>query len=114
MEVIAMSVQARYLKVLSKIIPAGAVSASLLLGSATPSEASLTDAQPSASASIRVSERLGAIREAVSEIMIGANIAPGGGETHLSWNNQPSGKWLNLSPPPKPLPKKDPHPFPRH
>jgi hypothetical protein len=82
MEVIAMSVQARYLKVLSKIIPAGAVSASLLLGSATPSEASLTEAQPSASATLRVSERLGAIREAVSAIapiMTGANIDPGGG-----------------------------------
>jgi len=110
-----MSVQGRYLKILSKIIPAGAVGASLLLGSAAPSEASLTDAQPSASATLRVSEHLAAIREAVSAIgpiMIGANIDPGGGATQLSWYNV----WNKWAGPAfhKPLPQKDPHPFPRH
>jgi hypothetical protein len=106
-----MSVQARYLKALSKIIPAGAVSASLLLGSATPSKASLTDAQPSASTTLRVSERLGAIRDAVSDIAPITIGDPGRGATRLSWHNHP---WYNWLPPaPKPLPKRDPHPFPR-
>jgi hypothetical protein len=107
-----MSAQGRYLKVLSKIIPAGAVSASLLLGSATPSDASLTEAQPSATAALRVSERLGAIREAVSAIaptMTGANVHPGGGATQLSWSNVGWGKWLG-----RPVRKRDPHPFPHH
>ena len=107
-----MSAQARYLKILSKIIPAGAVGASLLLGSATPSEANPAAAQPSASATLSVSERLGAIREAVSDIMIGANIDPGGDETQLSWNNVGWSKWLG--PPSRPLLQRDPHPFPRH
>ena len=109
-----MSVQARYLKVLSKIIPAGAVSASLLLGSATPSEASLTDAQPSASTTLRVSERLGAIREAVSDIapsITGAGIDPDGGATRLSWHNGWHNGWGNWFR--SPWPQKDPHPFPR-
>jgi hypothetical protein len=113
-----MSGQGRYLKILSKIIPAGAVGASLLLGSATPSEASLPDAQPSVSATLRVSERLGAIRDAVSAIapiMTGANVDRGGGATRLSWHNDWHNGWNNwLRPPPKPLPMKDPHPFPRH
>jgi hypothetical protein len=104
-----MSVQARYLKILSEIIPAGAVSASLLLGSATPSEASLTDARPSASATLQVSERLGAIREAVSDTMIAANIDPSEGATQLSWSNVGWGNWLG-----RPLLKRDPHPFPHH
>jgi hypothetical protein len=79
---------------------------SLLLGSATPGEANLTDAQPSTSATLRVSEHLGAIREAVSVIaptMTGA--------TRLSWNNNPWGNRFHNYVPPKPLPKKDPHPF---
>ena len=106
-----MPVQASYLKILSKIIPAGAVGASLLLGSATPSQASLTDAQPSASDTLRVSERLGAIRDAVSDIMIGANIDPGGGERQLTWNNV----WSNWFGPPRgSVLKRDPHPFPHH
>jgi hypothetical protein len=108
-----MSGQGRYLKILSKIIPAGAVSASLLLGSATPSEASLTDAQPSASTTLRVSERLGAIRDAVSAIAPVIIGDPSEGATRLSWHNI---GWPNWSgkPFPKPLPQKDPHPFPRH
>jgi hypothetical protein len=105
-----MSVQGRYLKILSKIIPAGAVGASLLLGSAAPGEAKLTDAQPSASVTLPVSERLGAIREAVSAIapITDANSDPGGGATRLSWHNG----WLNwLRPGPKPPFQKDPHQF---
>ena len=48
-----MSLQEKYLKILSKIIPAGGAALSLLLGSATPSDANLTEAQPSASAPVR-------------------------------------------------------------
>jgi len=77
-----------------------------LLGSATPSEANLTDVQPSASATLRVSEHLAAIREAVSAIA--PTDDPGVGATQLSWNNIGWGNWH--APPPKPLPQRDPHP----
>jgi hypothetical protein len=77
-----------YLRVVSRIVPLGAVSASLLLGSVLPSRAADTPlARESA-----VSERLTAIREAVL-------VAIGPGEIgklddpdfHLIWGN----RWNN-------------------
>jgi hypothetical protein len=65
-----MSLREKYLKVLSGIIPVGAVGASLLLGSTVPSAANEhpTGSQTSASDEVRISERLAAIREAVSAV----------------------------------------------
>src|SRR5262249_34788197 len=64
-----MSLREKYLKVLLEIIPAGAVGASLLLPAA-PSVAKddPTGLQPLALDEARVSERLTAIREAVSAV----------------------------------------------
>ena len=83
-----MSLRQKYLKILSGMVPAGAVGLSLLLGSTTPSDASEHPAgwQPSASDSAGVSERLAAIREAVSEV-VGPVIKPGEGEQQLAWGN---------------------------
>ncbi len=60
--------QQKYLKILSRIAPAGAVGVSLLLGSAAPSAASQgpSGLQPQAVPQAGVSERLAAIRDAVS------------------------------------------------
>jgi hypothetical protein len=98
-----MSLQERHLETLSRLIPAGAAAMSLLLGSATPSEANLTDAQPSASASIRVSEHLRAIREAVSAVDIQvADVRPvprwhNSVQHWTKWGNVGWSKW---APPP--------------
>ena len=105
---VTVSVQAGYLKILSKIIPAGAVGASLLLGSAAPGEAKLTDAQSSASVTRPVSERLGAIREAVSAIAPIMIADPSGGTMRLSWHNIGWANWLR--PGPKPPLQRYPHP----
>jgi hypothetical protein len=61
-----MSLREKYLKLLSEIIPVGAVGASLLLGSTAPSVANdhPPGLQTSASDEVRVSQRLAAIREA--------------------------------------------------
>jgi rSAM-associated Gly-rich repeat protein len=66
----ALSSRQKYLRILSNVAPAGAVGASLLvLGAAVPTAASEqpAGAQGSAIQDERVSERLAAIREAVSE-----------------------------------------------
>jgi len=93
-----MSLQERYLKILSGIVPVGAVSLSLLLGSAAPVAASQdpAEARPRAAGEARVSERLAAIREAVSEVA-----APGAGAAEgrqqlawWAWRNG-GGGWRN-------------------
>ena len=65
-----MSLRQKYLKILSGMAPAGAVGVSLLLGSSTPGVASPDPAelQPWAAQPGRVSERLAAIRDAVSTV----------------------------------------------
>ena len=65
-----MSLRQKYLKILSEIMPAGAVGVSLLLGSAAPGDANQHPAgsRPAASELSSVSERLAAIREAVSDL----------------------------------------------
>ena len=64
-----MSLRDKYAKILSGILPAGVVGASLLLGSTVPSAANEHPAtsQPLASDKDAVAQRLAAIREAVSE-----------------------------------------------
>jgi hypothetical protein len=84
----------KYLKILSAIFPAGAFGASLFLGSTAPNAANnpAVDLQPSASDQIRVSERLAAIREAVSTVaQPGSRARLGEGELQLAWGN----RWNN-------------------
>ena len=65
-----MPLRQKYLEILSGIVPTGAVGIALLLGAAAPSAAKEEPlgSQPSASGSAVVSERLAAIREAVSAV----------------------------------------------
>jgi hypothetical protein len=90
-----MSLSKKYLKVLLEIIPAGAVGASLLLGPAAPSVAKHhpPGLQPPASDEARVSERLAAIREAVSAVAKSeGETTPGSKNLQLSWGNR-WGNW---------------------
>jgi hypothetical protein len=82
-----MSLRQKYFKILSEMMPAGAVGISLLLGSTAPGDANQHPAgmQPASSNLSNVSERLAAIRDAVSDVP-GA-IEPGEGEQHLAWGN---------------------------
>jgi len=86
-----MSLREKYLKILSGIAPVGAAGVVLLLGSALPSAAARhpAGAEPSAANPAGVSERLAAIREAVSDVAKGANEAvdPGSGDLRLAWGN---------------------------
>jgi len=85
-----MSLRDKYLKILSGIAPAGA-GVVLLLGSALPSAAARhpAGAEPSAANPAAVSERLAAIREAVSDAAkkdssVGRS---GDGDLRLAWGN---------------------------
>src|SRR5271167_3189132 len=86
-----MSLRDKYLKVLSGIAPAGAAGIALLLGSATPSAAARhsASAEPVAANRAGVSERLAAIREAVSDVAKRESLAatPEDGELQLAWGN---------------------------
>lgn len=90
-----MSLRQKYLKLLSEIMPAGAVGISLLLGSAGPGEAARDPAEvnPAAGRST-VAERLAAIRDAVSDVA-GTASTSRSGETQLAWGNWRNGGWRN-------------------
>ena len=90
-----MSLRQKYLKLLSEIMPAGAVGISLLLGSAGPGEAAGDPAEvnPAAGRST-VSERLAAIRDAVSDVA-GTASTSRSGEAQLAWGNWRNGGWRN-------------------
>jgi hypothetical protein len=79
------------------MLPAGAVGMSLLLGSMPPSAANEHPAasQPSASDKDRLSERLAAIREAVSAVAESDGIAanPDNRNRQLAWGNWWGGGW---------------------
>jgi hypothetical protein len=94
---VLMSLKQKYIKVLSGILPAGAVGMSLFLGSTVPTAANEhpTTAQPSASDTDAVVERLAAIREAVSAVGdTGSKEAdPGAGNLRLAWGNWWNGGW---------------------
>jgi hypothetical protein len=92
-----MSLRRKYLRVLSELIPSGAIGVSLLLGSATPSDATRQPAGAGLTVSdvSTVSERLAAIRGAVSEIT-GAAAEPRVDEQQLAWGNWwRNGGWGN-------------------
>jgi hypothetical protein len=82
-----MSLRQKYLKILSEIMPAGAVSISVLLGSTAPGEANQHPAGSRSTASdlFSVSERLAVIREAVSDLP--AVVESADGEQQLAWGN---------------------------
>jgi hypothetical protein len=84
-----MSLRQKYLKILSAIVPAGAVGVSLLLGSTAPGAASQGPAvvQPRASEQARVSERLAAIRDAVSTVAGQEAAKTGDSSLRLAWGN---------------------------
>ncbi len=82
-----MSLRQKYLEILSGIVPAGAVGVSLLLGSTAPGMAHPDPAaqQPRASDQVRVSERLAAIRDAVSTVGGEEAIKRGDGYPRIAW-----------------------------
>jgi hypothetical protein len=84
-----MSLRQRYLKILSGIAPAGAVGAALLLGSSAPGLASPEPAarRPHAAEQARVSERLAAIRDAVSTVAGQQAVDRDGSNLRLAWGN---------------------------
>jgi hypothetical protein len=91
----SMSLLQKYRGILSQIMPAGAAGVSLLLGSIAPGDARLHPAasQPSV-AKADVSERLDAIRQAVSDVA--PAIEPSEGEQQLAWGNWwRNGGWRN-------------------
>ena len=83
-----MSLRQKYRQIFSGAIPAGAVGLSLLLGSALSSSAREHPACLQPLATTTVSERLAAIREAVSDASGEETIAkPSYGELRLAWGN---------------------------
>jgi rSAM-associated Gly-rich repeat protein len=83
----------RYQKVLSAIVPVGAVGASLLLGSVAPGTAKEDPArsQPRADVGSRVADRLAAIRQAVSELAGSAGETTKDGQRLAWWGNWRNG-----------------------
>jgi hypothetical protein len=85
-----MSLQRKYVKILSGMLPAGIVGVSVLLGSTVPSTANEHPAtsQPLASDRDGVAQRLAAIRQAVSAVADQSETRAGnGGRLHLAWGN---------------------------
>ncbi len=91
-----MSLRQKYGRILSSFIPGGAVGISLLLGASAPSLGSQhpAAAQPATVDSTRVSDRLAAIRDAVSDIA-GPRLDPERAQTQLAWWNWRNGGWRN-------------------
>ena len=86
-----MSLQHKYVKILSEILPVGAAGVSLLLGSTMPSAAHEHPgtSQPLASDKDAVAQRLAAVREAVSAVADPADeeTKPADSNLHLAWGN---------------------------
>ncbi len=90
-----MSLRSKYLRILSDMVPAGALGVLLLLSSAAPCDAGKHPSNSLPSATPGVSERLAAIREAVSELA-GTSIKSGESEQQLAWGNWwRNGGWRN-------------------
>jgi rSAM-associated Gly-rich repeat protein len=83
----------RYLKILSAIVPVGAVGAWLLLGLAVPGAAKENPAklQPRADGEPPVAARLTAIRQALSDITGGSGETTKGGQQLAWWGNWRNG-----------------------
>jgi hypothetical protein len=89
------SLRLKYLDILRGMVPAGAVGVSLLLGAAAPSDAGEHRPDPLPRATERVSERLAAIREAVSELD-SPTVNPNNSKQQLAWGNWwRNGGWHN-------------------
>ena len=88
-----MSASQSYRKVLSVLLPAGAVGLSILLGSTGAQAARESPLDPQATASPRVAERLAAVRDAVSAVTVpGPEAAPAPDSSErLAWHN-----WANF------------------
>ena len=85
-----MSLPQKYLKVVSELVAPGAVGVALLLGSAAPAAAShdMAGQQPARAQDERVSERLAAIRDAVSVVSgTETQAQQPAGEQRLAWHN---------------------------
>ncbi len=90
-----LSLRRKYLSVLKNLAPAGAVGVSLILGAAVPAAASEEPLgkQPSALENQMVSERLAAVREAVSDIGREQAVPATDGRVAWWWRNW--GGWPN-------------------
>ena len=86
-----MSLRQRYRKLFSELLP-GAAGLMLLLGSTAPGAGQ--PPQPAASDPSSVSERLTAIRQAVSDVA-GTISETRKGELQLAWGNWHNGGWRN-------------------
>jgi hypothetical protein len=87
-----MSLRQKYRRVLSELLH-GAVGLTFLLGSTTPGAAGQPP-QPAVSDHFSVSERLAAIRQAVSDVA--GNISEAReSELQLAWGNWRNGGWRN-------------------
>ena len=90
-----MSLRSKYLDILSGLAPAGVLGVSLLLGSIAPCNAGEHPPNSPPSTTQGVSERLTAIREAVSELPA-SSTAPADREQRLAWGNWwRNGGWHN-------------------
>lgn len=86
----ALSLRLKYREIVSKLMTPGAIGMAVLLGSVAPGAASPDPAgqQPSSAQGERVSERLAAIREAVSAVSRdSAQTTQAVGERRLAWGN---------------------------
>jgi hypothetical protein len=86
-----MSLREKYLKIVLRLAPAGFTGASVLLGSLTPAGASPdpADLHPEARREATISERLAAIRDAVSTATAQTAATKSGddGALRLAWGN---------------------------
>jgi hypothetical protein len=85
---VSLSLRQNYLKTVTYLMPAGAIGVSLALGAAAPAQASEEPhgTQPTAVEHEKVSERLAAIRDAVSAVD-SARAAAAKGLQELAWGN---------------------------
>ena len=82
---VALAVRQKYREIVAKLMTPGAIGVAVLLGSTAPGAASYT---PSGAQGERVSERLAAIREAVSAVAgEEAQAGASAGEQRLAWGN---------------------------
>ena len=83
-----MSLRLKYQTILTQLAPAGAVGVSLALGAAAPAAASEppNGAQPSVTDKDKVSERLAAVRDAVTELDM-TKAAAAKADGRLAWGN---------------------------
>jgi hypothetical protein len=84
-----MSLRSQYRKILAGIVPAGAVGASLLIGSAVPAGAKEEPSrlEPRSFQPTGVADRLAAIREAVADVAAGQSARPADRDLRLAWGN---------------------------